>query len=104
MDRAQKKLALQKTIDNQTQSLLGKAEGYKSLGKDALLIGGVLVLGYTLFNLFSDDNSDETANNVKEPKESMISAGLKGVATSLMLAVVKDKLMDFIATLDKDEA
>lgn len=102
MDRAQQKSLLNKKIEESTELLKQKAQDYKNLGKDALLIGGILLLGYSLFQLFSDD--DEEIEEVEEKsKDSFISSGLKGIATSVLLAIAKEKLMDYIESLDKNE-
>lgn len=98
MNRNERKLALQKEINDRSKSLKETAEGYKSIGKDALLVGGILVLGYTLFQLFSDDESEEEATGEKQ--DSLISATLKATASSVLLALAKEKLE---AYLDKGQ-
>lgn len=102
MDRAQQKLVLHKKIEDTTEALKQKAQDYKELGRDALLIGGVLVLGYSLFQLFSDDDEEQEIETT-EKSESFISSSLKGVASSILLALAKEKLMEYIESLDKNE-
>lgn len=99
MDRAQQKFILNKKIEDSTEALKEKAQGYKDLGKDAVVIGGILVLGYSLFKLFSDDEEE-----IDQPKSSsFLGAGLKGLASTVLLAIAKEKLMEYIESLDKNE-
>lgn len=102
MNRNERKLALQKEINDRSQSLKETAEGYKTIGKDALLIGGIIVLGYTLFRVFSDDDNEEENTNT-DNKPSLLSSTLRATASSLVLALAKDKLEDFLSQMNKDD-
>lgn len=97
MNRNERKLALQKEIDDRSKSLKKTAEGYKSFGKDALLIGGVLVLGYTLFQIFSNEDDEEGEVTGENKKDSILTSTLKATASSVLLALAKDKLEDYLS-------
>jgi hypothetical protein len=103
MDRAQQKLYLNKKIEDTTDALKQKAQSYKDLGRDALLIGGVLVFAYSLFQLFNDEEEEEDKVESTSKGDSFITTSLKGIATSVLLAIAKEKLMEYIESLDKNE-
>mgnify|MGYP006908583723 CR=1 FL=1 len=101
MNRNEKKIALNKQIKDVTEDLQDKAKGLKDLSKDALVVGGILVAAYSLMRLFQSDESetsDSLERDVEEP--SIASSTLKGVATSVLLALAKNKLSEYLESLD----
>ncbi|MCR9065871.1 MAG: hypothetical protein NXI00_18010 [Cytophagales bacterium] len=99
MNRTEKKIALNKQINEFADDLKSKAGDYKHLAKDALIVGGIVLAGYAISRLFTDEDEEESeekqAVNVStEP--SIFSSALKGVATSVLLAVAKSKLTDIL--------
>ncbi len=99
MNRTEKKIALNKQINEFADDLKSKAGDYKHLAKDALIVGGIVLAGYAISRLFTDEDEEESeerqAVNVNtEP--SIFSSALKGVATSVLLAVAKSKLTDIL--------
>lgn len=100
VDRAEKKEALNKQINEAAEEIKQRAVKYKSKGKDALIIGGIVVAGYAISKLLSSSNTKETVNPelLKEEKPSVLGAALKGAATSILLSVVQKKLMDYIGS------
>ncbi len=97
MNRSEKKIALNKQISDISDDLKNKASDYKSLGKDLLIIGGILVAGYTLSRILIDsDDSQEESVELKENTSSALGAALKGAATSVLLALAKQKLTEYL--------
>lgn len=101
MDRAEKKAALNKQINEATREIKERANDYKSKGKDALIIGGIIVAGYAISKLLSSSEKSELPAPPEasvEEKPSVLGAALKGAATSIVLSVVQKKLMDYISS------
>jgi|GEM_PF-2936536 len=95
-----RKAALQNTIQSASDSIERQIGGYKSIGKNALIIGGIVLGGYALSRIFStNDKEDDEDALLAEPKKeesSFVGAAIKGMATTLLLTLIKDKLLDFI--------
>ncbi|AWV98651.1 hypothetical protein [Arcticibacterium luteifluviistationis] len=104
MNRTEKKIALNKQINDFTEDLKSKAGGFKNLGKDALVIGGIIVAGYSLMKLFTDDEdeSEEVSSEVESP--SIFTSAIKGAASTILLAVAKSKLTDYLESLNQDDS
>jgi hypothetical protein len=104
LNRTEKKIALNKQISDVTEELSDKATGWKNLGKDALIIGGIAFAGYTLMRLFSgeeEENEVEAKVYQKEP-DSVLFSAIKGAAASALLAVAKSKLTDYLENMSSN--
>jgi hypothetical protein len=96
-----RKAALQNTIQSASDSIERQIGGYKSIGKNALIIGGIVLGGYALSRIFSsndkeDDDDEAILPQPKKEESSFVGAAIKGMATTLILTLIKDKLLDFI--------
>lgn len=101
MDRTEKKIALNKQINDIMSDLKDKAADVKILGKDVLIIGGLVVAGYALSKLLTGEDEEESGTSAaKEP--SVLSSALKGAATSILLAVAKQKLTEYLENLNEE--
>jgi hypothetical protein len=92
--REQKKSQLEDTINNVTNAIENQLGDYKSQGKNLLVIGGILVGTYAFFKLFSDDDSENDSENKNE--SSMFGSAITGMATTLLLTLAKDKLLEVL--------
>ncbi|WP_341228529.1 hypothetical protein [uncultured Arcticibacterium sp.] len=104
MNRNEKKIALNKQINDFTEDLKSKAGGFKNLGKDALVIGGIIVAGYSLMKLFTEDEDETQEISTEAESPSIFSSALKGAASSILLAVAKSKLTDYLEGLNEEES
>jgi hypothetical protein len=106
LDRNEKKIALHKQINDVTEELSDKATGWKNLGRDSLVIGGIVLAGYSLMRLFDstieENKSEENAS--QNGPDSILFSALKGAAASALLAVAKSKLTDYLDNLNADNA
>lgn len=103
MNRNEKKIALNKQINDFTEELKSKAGGFKNLGKDALVIGGIIVAGYSLMKLFTEDNESDEPSSERE-SSSIFSSALQGAASSVLLAVAKSKLTEYLESLNQEDS
>ncbi|MFT6879776.1 MAG: hypothetical protein ACI9QN_002691 [Arcticibacterium sp.] len=101
MDRNEKKIALKKQIQDSTKELQGTAESLKDLSRDLLVVGGILVAAYSLMKVFqsNEPNTNDTLIEI-DNEPSIVASTLKGVATSVLLAIAKNKLSEYIENLD----
>jgi hypothetical protein len=94
----------------------------KKVGKNTLVIGGVIVAAYALTELLLPDatpkrsktllsNSNVLSGNAlpivveeEQEEESMIWAALKGAAMSLLLTIAKDKLLGLMEKMTTNNA
>ncbi|UBM59780.1 hypothetical protein LAG90_03850 [Marinilongibacter aquaticus] len=102
LDRNERKLALEKQVDDFTEKLKSRADRFSNVGKDALIIGGLITLGYVLTKLMDDDDEEPETPAKSDRSESLIFSTLKGVATSVLLAMAKDKLVEYLNSLKED--
>ncbi len=104
LNRSEKKMALNREIDEIIEDLKGKASDYRILGKDLLIVGGILVTGYALSRLLSGDESREETNETHiAEKPSAFSSAITGMATSVLLAIAKQKLMEYLQNLSEED-
>jgi hypothetical protein len=100
LDRNEKKIALNKQIQYSKEELHGKAESLKDLSRDILVIGGILVAAYSLMRVFQSSEPEIETTLQGTDKPSIVASTLKGVATSVLLAIAKKKLSEYIESLD----
>lgn len=107
--RQQEKEALQVRIQEIEGELTHQLQDWKKLGRDALVIGSSLGALYWLIQSLPADEEKETLPIVqperKEAETSVIWSVAQGVATSVLLAVAKQALLQLINKLPaQDEA
>jgi len=100
LDRNEKKIALNKQIQDSTEELHAKAESLKDLSRDVLVIGGILIAAYSLMRVFQSSEPETETILEETDKPSIVASTLKGVATSVLLAIAKKKLSEYIESLD----
>ena len=114
-NREERKELLQESIDKYLGAIETQIGDLKKVGKNALVIGGIIVAVYAITELLLPDGKEEKQANepllltepepVKEKEgDSMLWAAMKGAATSVLLAVAKDKLLELIEHLTTKDA
>jgi hypothetical protein len=101
--REERKELLQESANKYLEAIETQIGDLKKVGKNTLIIGGAIVAAYAITELLLPDAKKQTTNDAALPLvreedegESMIWAALKGAATSLLLALAKDKLLDLL--------
>jgi hypothetical protein len=114
-NREERKELLQESIDKYLGAIETQIGDLKKVGKNALVIGGIIVAVYAITELLLPDGEEEKQADkpllltepepVKEKEEnSMVWGAIKGAATSVLLAVAKEKLMELIDHLTTKDA
>ncbi len=101
MNREEQKLAISNKIEKISGELNEQVSEYKDLGRNVAIIGGILVSAYALIKMISSDD-EPTSESSKKEEGSILFSTLKGVAVSVALALVKDKLIEFLSNLDEE--
>ena len=96
MDRLEKKMLLQKKLEDSSKELKDTVDDFRTIGKDVLLIGGVLLLAYALFLFLSSESEKEKENS------GIWQNGLKGIVVSTLLALAKEKLQEYLQQGEED--
>ncbi len=100
------KAALESQIENI------KETGF-NIGKTALIVGGIAFAGYILADLFSGKTGnkkkgvikiDTNSLEKKKTKDSWIVSSIKGYILAFVIGIAKEKIMEALAELKKDEA
>ncbi len=101
--REERKELLQESANKYLEAIETQIGDLKKVGKNTLIIGGAIVAAYAITELLLPDAKKQTTNDAALPLvrqedegESMVWAALKGAATSLLLALAKDKLLDLL--------
>ena len=101
-NKEDKKKALERVIKSSTEAIQNQLGDYQEKGKNALIIGGIIVAAFALSKLFGDDEIEEV--EVKKSKESsFLESALTGIATSVLLALAKNKILEVIEQLNTNE-
>jgi tRNA A37 N6-isopentenylltransferase MiaA len=108
-NRTERKEALKESVDKYLEAIETQIGDIKQVGRNALVIGGVVVAAYALTQLLLPaENSEEEAlpinNRHEDEGDSLIWAAVKGAATTLLLTLAKEKLMDLIEHLTQSDA
>ncbi|KPM49894.1 hypothetical protein AFM12_04815 [Jiulongibacter sediminis] len=103
LNRTEKKIALNKQISDFSDELKEKAGDFKILGRDLLIIGGILTAGFALSKMFDEDEPETRTEERIQPGDSIFASAFKGAATSILLAVAKQKLSNYLESLDEDD-
>lgn len=98
-NKSKTKTELEQIVNNTQKAITDQLGQYKNHGKNVMVIGGIIVAAYAVSQMFSDDVKEENP----EPKgNSIMGSALTGLASSVALAFLKDKLMDVISKLDHE--
>ncbi len=118
--RDERKEFLQESVNKYLEAIEMQIGDLKKVGKNTLVISGIIVAAYALTELLLPDATPKQPNNalpskalsgntmatvVTEDKEdSMIWAALKGAAMSLLLTIAKEKLLGLMENLTTNHA
>ncbi len=114
-NREERKELLQESIDKYLGAIETQIGDLKKVGKNALVIGGIIVAVYAITELLLPEGKEEKHDieplAIAEPEpekekegDSMLWSALKGAATSVLLAVAKEKLLELIDHLTTKDA
>lgn len=109
-NRTERKEALQESVDKYLEAIETQIGDLKKVGKNALVIGGVIVAAYAITEFLLPSSKEKNADLPKPIKEdddegeSMIWSAVKGAATTLLLTIAREKLMDVIDHLTNQNA
>lgn len=113
-NREERKELLQESIDKYLGAIETQIGDLKKVGKNALVIGGIIVAVYAITELLLPEGEEKQADEpllLPEPEpakekegDSLLWGALKGAATSVLLAVAKEKLMELIDHLTTKDA
>ncbi|WP_259015572.1 hypothetical protein [Emticicia fluvialis] len=110
-NREERKEQLQESIDKYLGAIETQIGDLKKVGKNALVIGGIIVAVYAVTELLlpAGKKTIEDHEPLPEPEpekagDSMLWAAMKGAATSILLAVAKEKLLELIDHLTTKDA
>ncbi|WP_064197185.1 MULTISPECIES: hypothetical protein [Emticicia] len=101
--REERKEFLQESANKYLEAIETQLGDLKKVGKNALIIGGVIVAAYAITELLLPSNKVKTLPTPKpiaeeddENEDSFVWDALKGVATSVLLTIAKNKLLEII--------
>jgi hypothetical protein len=108
--REERKEFLQESANKYLEAIEMQIGDLKKVGKNALVIGGVVLTAYALTEFLLPSDKQKTSFNPKpieqedddNDENSFVWAALKGVATSVLLAVAKNKLLGIIDNFTTD--
>lgn len=107
--REERKEFLQESANKYLEAIETQIGDLKKVGKNALVIGGVVLTAYALTELLLPSAKQKTMldpePSVQEEdndEDSFVWAALKGVATSVLLTIAKNKLLGIIDNLTTD--
>jgi len=108
--REERKEFLQESANKYLEAIEMQIGDLKKVGKNALVIGGVVLTAYALTEFLLPSDKQKSSFNPKpieqedddNDENSFVWAALKGVATSVLLAVAKNKLLGIIDNFTTD--
>lgn len=108
-NREKRKADLEASAESYLVNIQNQLGDFKELGKNALTIGGVILGAYLITRLFISEDDEISIEHKEEGKQdkdedSIILTGLKGVATTVLLTILKDKLMELIEYITEKDA
>ena len=108
-NRAERKAALQQSAEKSLEAIQNQLGDLKNVGKTALIIGGTIVAAYALTEILLPSpktvrEESFSQKNDENEGETILWAAIKGIATSVLLALAKDKLMELIENLTEKDA
>jgi hypothetical protein len=114
--RDERKELLQESVNKYLEAIETQIGDLKKVGKNTLVIGGVIVAAYALTELLlpaaTKQSSKKLPNNAlpivvedqEEEEDSVIWSALKGAAMSLLLTIAKDKLLGLMENMTTNNA
>lgn len=111
--REERKELLQESIDKYLGAIETQIGDLKKVGKNALVIGGIIVAVYAITELLLPEGKEEKQESeplpIIEPEkekegDSMLWSAMKGAATTVLLAIAKEKLLELIDHLTTKDA
>jgi len=111
--REERKELLQESIDKYLGAIETQIGDLKKVGKNALVIGGIIVAVYAITELLLPEGTEEKQESeplpIIEPEkekegDSMLWSAMKGAATTVLLAIAKEKLLELIDHLTTKDA
>ncbi len=109
-ERSLKRQSLQSSAEKYMAAIQAQVGDLKENSKNALIIGGVVLAGYFLTELLlpnaDETNADEPQRNRNfnnEEEDSLFFSMIKGIATTALLALAREKLMTLIEGLPENE-
>jgi hypothetical protein len=110
-NRDERKEFLQESVNKYLEAIEVQIGDLKKVGKNTLVIGGVIVAAYAITELLLPAANQRTKplpvttyEEEKEEGDSIVWAALKGAAMSLLLTVAKDKLLGLLDNLSTNDA
>jgi len=108
--REERKEFLQESANKYLEAIEMQIGDLKKVGKNALVIGGVVLTAYALTELLLPSDKQKISLKPKpieqedddNDENSFVWDALKGVATSVLLAVAKNKLLGIIDNFTTD--
>lgn len=110
ISREERKELLQESANKYLEAIETQIGDLKKVGKNTLIIGGVIVAAYAITELLlpsprKKKTIEPIAIDEQETVgESFVWAALKGAATSLLLTVAKDKLLGLMENYSTNDA
>ncbi len=109
-DRGSKREALQAAAEKYMGAIQAQVGDLKVVGKNTLIIGGVILAGYFITDMLLPDIDENEKITSPErnythtiEEESFLFSMLKGVATTALLALAREQLMKLIDRLPENE-
>jgi len=118
--RDERKELLQESVNKYLEAIETQIGDLKKVGKNTLVIGGVIVAAYAITELLLPDATPKRNRTLsgnalpsntlpiiieeEQEEESMIWAALKGAAMSLLLTIAKDKLLGLMENMTTNNA
>jgi hypothetical protein len=114
-NRDERKEFLQESVNKYLEAIEVQIGDLKKVGKNTLVIGGVIVAAYAVTELLlpSANQRNNASGNAllpitnyeeKEEGDSIVWSALKGAAMSLLLTVAKDRLLGLLHNLSTNDA
>ncbi len=110
VSRTERKEALKESVDKYLEAIENQIGDLKKVGKNAAVIGGAIVAAYAITELLLPAPRREEGNALpmntrhEDEGDSFIWTAIKGAATTLLLTLAKEKLMDLIDHLTEQNA
>ena len=101
--RDKRKSQLENVITDASNAIEGQLGDYKDKGKNVLIVGGIIIAAYALSRVFSDDEDVEEVETKKASESSFLASTLTGIATSVLLALAKNEILELIEHLNHNE-
>ena len=109
--RDERKELLQESINKYLGAIETQIGDLKKIGKNTLVIGGVIVAAFAITELLLPAATKQRRNTLpivieeeKDEQDSVLMTTLKGAAMSLLLTIAKDKLLGLMENRSTNNA